>query len=182
MVEIAHPSGRRIRILEGEFPEHSTVLFSAEDTVELVVPKCRGPFFRDRVVIEVLVPQGAKFMYSLLGADFVKGDQDALHVVAPERSPTAAFPYLGSFAESLDEVMVGTTPELAAGILRGVHDMSRSASLPSGRLVFRCMAHGAVGSSAFVFSELAKSVCRLIQAEELPSSKEEILRYFHPAD
>lgn len=153
----------------------------SEDVPELaydgtVVRECSLPVGpnaaeRRRVIVELLVPMGARYLHGALGAVFEPRTAGGLDVrVLASTDPGPVVPW--SLAAELEDVHAGLPVEYAVPVIRSAQATPELPVIGSGILTFDRAAHGAVGSSASVFEWLSTAVIRLLAARQLPNSDE----------
>lgn len=108
------------------------------------------PFIR-KAGIELLVPEGGRALYALLGLELVVRESPMVEVIAGDGEP-----FVESLAASLDVVRWGLADEYVDavfdGAFRGVREFGAPASMS---LQFGCAAHGEAGSTHAMFRRLA---------------------------
>jgi hypothetical protein len=121
-----------------------------------------------RAAIEMFLPQGGYVMYGLLGAEVIPQRSGRLVAQVAVSGP-AEQQLVWSLAGRIDDVRLGILREYSTSVLDGVSSTEESRSLGSGVVRFDRAAHGAVGSSPWLFQRLSAAVVRLLplQAESL---------------
>ena len=136
----------------------------SEIRVNQIRPKARVEEYRRSVVVEMLVPAGARFEYGLLGATVIDNGT-ATGEIALEVAVTGAKGpiFAESLAGSLDAVRWGLPAEYAESVEVGAREALLADGAPAGhRLQFAWAAHGYVGSNSHRFGRLAALVVRLL--------------------
>jgi hypothetical protein len=181
MIETIYPKGmgRRARLWVDELPMNAAVPANLQ-RMEQVLTGVGTTGLRKFAAIETFQPRGGSFHYGLLGAELMADATGTLLIVVPTESPVPSIQFAESLAGDLDEVVIGGGPEYATAIISALQKTPRRL-LPSGRLIFSTMAHGAVGSAPIVFSSLTEALIRLITRPELPQNADEATALLAPA-
>ncbi|MBD2500495.1 hypothetical protein [Anabaena azotica] len=124
-----------------------------------------GILSQTEVMIEILAPLGARFLYGCLGAMFMPNNSGKL--VLTVCISTESEPQLdNSLASSLDVVRNGIIEEYASSIFEGaklkLQENGISNIFGSGEVYFRWGAFGEIGSSIAFFHDLAYAVIQLM--------------------
>jgi hypothetical protein len=118
-----------------------------------------------QVMIEILAPLGARFLYGCLGAMFIPNNSGKL-VLEVWISTESERQLNNSLASSLDVVRNGITEEYASSIVEGaklkLQETGISNIFGSGEIYFRRGAFGEIGSSRAFFHDLAYAVIQLM--------------------
>lgn len=167
MVEILLPNGvgRKVRFWTADLPEVAAVPAHAR-RIEQLVTDVTGTAMQTRAAVEVFRPAGPSFQWSAGRRVDAASCEQADHCCADG---------VGGDGPTLPSI-VGRIARFGdrwtAAVIAGIQSIGRS-SLPSGRLTFSSMAHGAVGSSPIVFKLLAKAVVRLLLRDGEPQTADE---------
>lgn len=118
-----------------------------------------------QVMIEILAPLGARFLYGCLGAMFIPHNSGKLVLTVSISSESE--PQLNnSLASSLDIVRNGISEEYASSIVEGaklkLQETGISHIFGSGLIWFHLGAFGEIGSSRAFFHDLAYAVIELM--------------------
>ncbi|MCC5635500.1 hypothetical protein LC593_06485 [Nostoc sp. CHAB 5844] len=150
------------------FPGDSRTIFYpvVEEIIETVFDNVKtGSLSQREVMIEILVPLGAKFLYGCLGAIFTPNDSGKL-VLKVSISTEVERQLNNSLASSLDIVRVGITEEYAFRVADGaklkLQELGISNIFGSGEISFKWGAFGEIGSSKALFHDLAYAVIEVI--------------------
>jgi hypothetical protein len=162
----------KLRIWLDELPGEVLVSGLSENR-EDIIPGASSVAVRQCAAVEFFRPVGGTFQYGLLGADFSSGNDKSLSIVLPRGSSTPIRRFGDSLAGRLDTAIVGSTSEYSEAVLKELRRW-RPSELPSGRVHFSAVAHGAVGSAPVVFASLASVVIRLLMGSDVPKSEEEV--------
>lgn len=172
-------SREKLRIWLDELPGDALVSRFSENREEII----RGAgsvAIRQSAAVEFFRPVGGTFQYGLLGADFSSANDKSLSIVLPRGSSTPIRRFGDSLAGRLDTVIIGATSEYSEAVVKELGRW-RPSELPSGRVYFSAVAHGAVGSAPVVFASLASAVIRLLMGSDIPKSEEEVKFLMHSA-
>ncbi|MBN3780031.1 hypothetical protein G3O06_21080 [Burkholderia sp. Ac-20345] len=125
--------------------------------------------------VELFVPLGARSMYGLVGGYFEPVESDSLSVEI----------YLSSSSERIlsenlaglnDEVRVGLPAEYVGGVIAGIDAAcSRIDSVATGKLVINCAAHGLMGSSEAIYTEVAAALVNLFHFGDASMTDSELI-------
>lgn len=117
-------------------------------------------------------------MYGLLGGQLQPDSTSHLNVDVSVASSNERL-FVDSLAMKSDEVRVGLPAEYADAVLSGV-DLAKEELkvLTAGRLSINCAAHGAVGSCAVIYKHLTAILVKVLNAENLEPSDDELLKFF----
>lgn len=124
--------------------------------------------------IELLVPVGGRFYYGALAVTFVPTTTGPLVIQIPilESGDNLEDTLLG---DKLDTIIIGLLPEYANGILNGILNTVTAQLLGSGTLSIAGAAHGAVGSSPWIFKLLSRISVKLLTLDKKDASDEQII-------
>ena len=112
------------------------------------------------VALELFVPEGGRFSYAMLGARF-SGAGTGGKVEIAVNVADAGLRYPSALSGDLDEVRIGLPREYAAAVLEeSKRAVLEKGTLPAGRLVVSCAAHGRVGSNRATFRRLASIIAQ----------------------
>ncbi|MCT7961005.1 hypothetical protein NG791_09990 [Laspinema sp. D1] len=121
----------------------------------------------------MIIPSGGRALYGLLGGGFLPDRSGELVVkVAVSKKDELEMPE--SLASKFDTVYRGLPGEYADSVLDGIVDAGEI--LGSGLLLCNCAAHSPVGSSPWMFRQLALIWVRLIASQTESVSEEELTR------
>jgi hypothetical protein len=144
--DCAYPSGKILEAVQEQETQSSS---QAE-------PSCAA--------VEAMLVRGPRVLYGLLGASFTPDESQRCVVqvgvdTAFERPANWMFPEYSreqtrwALATNLDSIYIGLLEEYAPAVLRG--SVHAGEVLGGGLLRFDCAAHGLVGSSEWLFQNLA---------------------------
>jgi len=112
------------------------------------------------LAVEVAIPRGGVVSYGLLGATFVPDATGSLSISVLSGDGQ---PFTRALAGPPEEVMIGLANEYVDSVINGILAGTMAIpAIPGGSLVTDRAAHGAIGSSALLFRELAACVTRLV--------------------
>ena len=173
MMEFALPMGlgRRVRLWVDDLENLPKIPGDVARRKDVIPAYGSTPGHR-RVAAEMYTPFGGSFHYGLLGVETSPGPLGSVTVVVPTQSAVPNTRYLDSLVGTLDDVIIGSTPEYAEAVVAAVRGQSNS-GLPSGRLEFTVMGHGMIGSAVTVFETLAKALILLLMRSEQPKTADE---------
>ncbi|WGV27650.1 hypothetical protein [Halotia branconii] len=150
------------------FPRDSRTVFYpvVDEKILTILDNAKiGSIFPRKVMIEILTPLGARFLYGCLGAIFEPNDSGKL-ILKISISTESERQLNTSLASSLDIVRVGITEEYACSILEGarlkLQESGVSDMFGSGEISFNLGAFGEIGSSKAFFHDLAYAVVEVI--------------------
>lgn len=137
-----------------------------DERIETIIDDTKtGLLSQRQVMIEILAPLGARFLYGCLGAMFIPNNSGKL-VLTVSISTESERQLNNSLASSLDVVRNGITEEYASSIVDGaklkLQETGISHKLGSGEICFRRGAFGEIGSSRAFFHDLAYAVIQLM--------------------
>ncbi|MBD2385906.1 hypothetical protein [Cylindrospermum sp. FACHB-282] len=129
-----------------------------------------GSLSKKQVMLERLVPLGARFLYGCLGAIFEPNNSDKLVlnvVISTELEREVNF----SLATSLDVVRVGIPEEYANSVFIGAKSKLQEPAISdifgSGEVYFKWGTFGEIGSSRAFFHDLACAVIEVMVREKV---------------
>ena len=126
-----------------------------------------------RAGVEVLLPRGAHAFYGLLGAEFTPRSSGPLEIqVAISGTPELQLDR--SLAVRSDDVRLGLPRQYSTSVLDGVSTTHETHRLGPGVVRFVRAAHGAVGSSRWLFERLAGVVVSLLASQTEMLSDEDL--------
>jgi hypothetical protein len=124
--------------------------------------------------IELFVPIGGRFYYGALAVTFVPVAAGPLVIQVPvldsEDILQNALP-----GSKLDTVNIGLLPEYSNGVFDGILNTVTAQLLGSGTVYISGAAHGAVGSSPWIFEVLSRISVRLLTLEKKEVSDEQLI-------
>jgi len=164
---------RKARLWINELPDAT---YQPSSMVIRSVPvKSRGLAKVRSGAVELFVPLGARSTYGLVGGYFEPVEGDSLSVEI----------YLSSSSERMlsdnlaglnDEVHVGLPAEYFGGVVAGIDAAcSRIDSVATGKLVINCAAHGLMGSSEAIYSEVAAALVNLFHFGDASMTDSELI-------
>jgi hypothetical protein len=119
---------------------------------------------KSTAALEVFIPRGGRFIYGLLGADFIPSDSGKLIVEVAGSEPGSTVTDW-SLARELDAVRVGIPTWAVEEILDGASEAANTQLISSGNLRYILGAYGEMGSNNWVFRCLALAVANLFSLE-----------------
>jgi hypothetical protein len=125
--------------------------------------------------IELLVPVGGRFYYGALAVTFVPTTTGPLVIQVPILDSEDILQDMLP-SNKLDTVLIGLLPEYANGIFDGLLDTVTVQLLGSGTLSISGAAHGAVGSSPWMFKVLSRIAVKLLTLEKKDVSDEQLIK------
>lgn len=134
------------------WPTDDLAPFTALGVERRTVRAGATPLTTDRVILEALVPRGARAEYGLLAFRHERSIGELAELVIPYGNGFGA-PMPQSLAAQVDEVRIGLPREHVDGVLAG----AGHSPPPPGVLTLTGAAHGTVGSSPSFFSRLARA-------------------------
>jgi hypothetical protein len=146
---------------------YTPVIYPEVDEItEIIVDNAEsGSLLNKTVMIEILAPLGARFLYGCLGAIFEPNDSGQL-VLRVSVSTESERQLKTSLASSLDIVRVGITEEYASSVVDGaklkLQEPRISEIFGSGEIYFKSGAYGEIGSSRAFFHDLAYTVIEVM--------------------
>lgn len=157
------------------FPGDSQPVFYPviDERIEIILDNIKiGSFSKRGVMIEILAPLGARFLYGCLGAIFEPNDSGKL-VLKVSISTEFERQLNTTLASSLDIVRVGITEEYAPSVVDGaklkLQETGVSNIFGSGEISFRWGGFGEIGSSKAFFHDLAYAIIEVIVREQARS-------------
>jgi hypothetical protein len=152
----------RYRLAKVWLDEAPHASFLASSTVvRMLQPTARLEASCGIAVIELLIPQGPKASYALIGGELIKSDAHDFEVFASVASD--GMPYSASLASRVDEVTVGLPNEYADAVFKGAERIADTIGAPTkAALQFKWAAHGRVGSSPWIFEKASGLVLQLL--------------------
>lgn len=120
-----------------------------------------------KVVLEVLIPVGARICYGLLGVEFIPNSSGKLSLEVCLSTENEAI-FVKSIAAKLDVVRVGLPKEYGNGVIEGVKlglNERFLEVLGSGVLRFDQAAHGEIGSSNQFFRQISATIIQLLSLD-----------------
>ncbi|AFZ57250.1 hypothetical protein H6G54_25110 [Anabaena cylindrica FACHB-243] len=127
-------------------------------------------FFTREVMIEILAPLGARFLYGCLGAIFEPNDSGKL-VLKVAVSTEVEREVKSSLASSLDIVRVGIPEEYANSVFEGsklkLQEPGVSKIIGSGEISFKWGTFGELGSSRAFFRDLSYTVIEVMVRDKV---------------
>lgn len=167
---------RKARVWIDELPDVANHALSM--VTHTVHAKNQGRAKIQTGAVELFVPLGARSMYGLLGGYFEPMEGDSLSVEISLSSSSERI-LSGSLAGSSDEVRVGLPAEYVGGVTAGIDAAcSRLDSVAVGKLHINCAAHGLIGSSNAIYSEIAATLVRLFHLGRCGMSDSELRELF----
>jgi hypothetical protein len=134
-----------------------------------------NPPLNESSAIELFVPIGGRFYYGALAMTFVPASVGPLVIQVPilESEDLLQDTLLGN---KLDTVLIGLFPEYANGIFDGILNTVTAQLLGSGTLYISGAAHGAIGSSPWIFQVLSRISVKLLTLEKKNVSGEQPIK------
>ncbi len=151
----------KARVWVGELPILSPKLIEESVTMEVK----RTTITRQKLAaIELLIPQGGKTGFGLLGAEFTpdRASTQLLLKLNVVESNSSLIDW--SLASSVDNVRSGLPNEFVDSVIQGVQETKDV--IGSGILHFKCAAVGEVGSSPHIFWQMARIIVNLLHLPE----------------
>lgn len=133
-----------------------------------------GPVFSCRVdgvlprgvrvlILEVMIPRGARALYGLLGGRFVPSDEGGKLLVRTAIESDITPVYGDALLAPIEPVKVGLPAEYALAAVHGVERaVSKGVDLRPGSLEFCYAGHGEASSNAPIFDQLGYSLTNLL--------------------
>lgn len=145
-----------------------------DEKIEVILESAKmGLFSKKEVMIEILAPLGARFLYGCLGARFEPNDSGKL-VLKVAVSTEVEREVNSSLALSLDVVRVGIPEEYADSVFNGaklkLQEPGISSIFGSGEIYFKWGTFGEIGSSRSFFHDLAYTVIEVIVGDKIPAN------------
>jgi hypothetical protein len=142
-----------------------------DEKIEVIVENTKiGLFSKKQVMIEILAPLGARFLYGCLGATFEPNDSGNL-VLKVAVSTEVEREVNSSLASSLDIVRVGIPEEYVDSVFNGsklkLQEPGVSSILGSGEISFKWGTFGEIGSSKSFFHDLAYTVIEVMVRDKV---------------
>ena len=142
-----------------------------DEKIEVILENANiGLFSKKEVMIEILAPLGAKFLYGCLGATFEPNDSGKL-VLKVAVSTEVEREVSSSLALSLDVVKVGIPEEYADSVFNGaklkLQEPGISSIFGSGEISFKWGTFGEIGSSRSFFHDLAYTVIEVMVRDKI---------------
>ena len=128
---------------------------------------------RKQAALEILIPVGARFLYGLLGAEFIPNDSGKFSLEVLLSTNNASI-FQQSIASELDLVRVGLPREYSQSVVEGALQSLNNKSLETlgcGVLQFNQAAHGEIGSSNKFFCQIAGTVVQLLTLNPVEDEK-----------
>ncbi|TAF02394.1 MAG: hypothetical protein EAZ77_18945 [Nostocales cyanobacterium] len=145
-----------------------------EERIEVIDENANiSPFSAREVMIEIIVPLGARFLYGCLGAMFSPNDSGKL-VLKVAVSTDVEREVKSSLASLLDTVRVGIPEEYANSVLEGskskLQEPGISKIFGSGEIAFKWGTFGEIGSSRAFFRDLAYTVIEVMVRDKVTAN------------
>ncbi|MEA5550690.1 hypothetical protein VB713_06825 [Anabaena cylindrica UHCC 0172] len=142
-----------------------------DERIEVIVENAKIiSFSKRKVMIEILAPLGARFLYGCLGAMFEPNDSGKL-VLKVAISTELECEVNSSLASSLDIVRVGIPEEYANSVFDGsklkLQEPGVSEIFGSGQISFQWGTFGEIGSSRAFFHDLAYTVIEVMVRDKV---------------
>lgn len=150
--------------------------YKGNETIERQFESARsGQLINHSSAIELFVPIGGRFYYGALAVSFVPAIDGPLVIHAPilELEILLQDPLVDN---KLDTVCIGLLPEYARGIFDGILNTDTAPLLGSGTLSVAGAAHGAIGSSPWIFKLLGRIAVKLLILEKKDISNERLIK------
>ncbi len=147
-----------------QFNMHIVEQISKEHELSL---QSRCMVVSSQVAVELLIPNGGKFGYGLLGASFYRDSSNAgivRFVVPISEANSDVVP--DSIIRKLDVARVGLTKEYAVDVLADLESLEEGC-LESGSLVITSAAYSDIGSSRNMFRRVAHIMLALMRETHL---------------
>jgi hypothetical protein len=125
--------------------------------------------------IELFVPLGARFYYGALAVTFIPAIIGPLVVQVPILESEVILQD-ALVDNKLDTVFIGLFPEYARGIFDGLLNTDATQLLGSGMLSISGAAHGAIGSSPWMFKLLSRISVKLLTLDKNDVSDEQLIK------
>ena len=125
--------------------------------------------------IELFVPIGGRFYYGALAVTFVPAVAGPLVIQVPvlDSEDILQDTLPGS---KLDTVIIGLLPEYSNGVFDGILNTVTAQLLGSGTVYISGAAHGAVGSSPWIFEVLSRISVKLLTLAKKDVSDEQLIK------
>ncbi|WP_157654546.1 hypothetical protein [Burkholderia ubonensis] len=167
---------RKARLWINELPDATYI--PAGMFTHSVSVRNRGTIQMQVGAIELFVPLGARSMYGLVGGCFEPIEGDSLSVEIYISSSTGRV-LPENLAGSNDEVRVGLPAEYVRGIVAGIDAAcSRLSGVATGKLRINCAAHGLIGSSEAIYTEVAAALVRFFHCADENTSDLDLINLF----
>jgi hypothetical protein len=130
--------------------------------------------------IELFLPVGARFYYGALAVTFVPATAGPLVIRVPVLDWEQGADDILQDAlpgRQLDTVIIGLLPEYADGVFDGILNPAIAQFLGSGTLSISGAAHGAVGSSPWMFKLLGRISVKLLNLDKKEVSDEQLIKF-----
>ncbi|MBG1268190.1 hypothetical protein [Nostoc sp. WHI] len=157
------------------FPgDYRPVLYPiVDEKIETILDNTKpGSLFLREVMMEILAPLGARFLYGCLGAIFEPNNSGKL-ILKVSISTELERQLNTSLASSLDLVRVGINEEYASSVADGaklkLQETGISNIFGSGDISFRSGAFGEIGSSRAFFRDIAYAVIEVMVRDKAQS-------------
>jgi hypothetical protein len=125
--------------------------------------------------IELFAPIGGRFYYGALAVTFASAITGPLVIQVPVLEAEVILQ--DALVENkLDTVSIGLLPEYTKGIFDGILNTDTSQLLGSGVLSISGAAHGAVGSSPWIFKLLSRIAVKLLTLEKTDMSDQQLIK------
>lgn len=116
------------------------------------------------VAVELCWPVGPFAVYGMLGVEFMPDKSSELAILVSVSDSNGPM-YLDSLALPSDSVRFGLPEEYATAVTESACNPEIAAKLGAGKLLFRCAAHGLVGSNPIIFAKLVTILVDLATIE-----------------
>lgn len=142
--------------------------FDPEEKINFSLPAKISDFNEKRCrTIEIFVPKGGRAIYGMLGGCFEPDIGSKIDIKINVLNKVLV-PYNKSLAAKVDDVHVGLPRDFANAVEKALRALVESdePQLNSGKLTISVSAHGAVGSSEFVYEKLTLLLHRLFSLSD----------------
>jgi hypothetical protein len=163
---ISLPNEKKIRLWADADPV-SLYNFYYGNKIKYVLPK-HGAALKI-IALEAMVPFGARFLYGMLGARLIQGD-DSGGCVAFSEGDQVEIEVNNSLAKGIDNVWSGLPFEYAAAVeIRAQSVFNETGFKPHEKIDFFCSSFGEISSSISIFNKLSEAVTFMLLSKNISS-------------
>ncbi|MNV59236.1 hypothetical protein D3C71_1516480 [compost metagenome] len=156
----------KFRLWCNEPHEDSCLLAPTDDSVFLHQFKEGKTYHTCTLVLECIIPRGARVVYGLLGVRYLPSNVDAVLRVKAGKSPLSKKIYSDSLLGIFEATNIGLPPEYAAASISGLtRAFQDGANLGSGLVEICHAAYGDVSSNELIFEKIAFTLAHLLPLE-----------------
>lgn len=164
MIELNLSSYRKARVWVGHLPQEA--YFDSVSILQkrLPIDSNKSKNLADNLfAVEIVIPRGGMTTYGLLGAEYINciSDNFSVEVYSSELETKK---FNNSLCADFETAFIGLPAEYANFIQKNVVEYLENEInfIPTGNLIFKCAAHGKIGSNQEIFKELSTVICEYL--------------------